>query len=248
VTVTTRSPRSDAGLPAFEPIVRRTVSEEVRDRLLRSIETGELDPGAQLPSERTLCDEFAVARTSVREAIQGLVSIGVVERRGNRTYVVEHLPALDLSSTDFRKDRVRELFEVRRLIELPMAELAAIRARPDQRTEMAVLARGFIEDMPLPEFRALDRLFHSSLARCCGNALLVELYGKVLDALFESDAFESLLYSSKNQPQVDQLVADSCADHRAIAEAIAAGDAVGTVRAVEHHLQAVEDRMVRGLE
>ena len=66
--------------------------------------------------------------------------------------------------------------------------------------------------------------------------------------LFESDAFESLLYSTKNQAQVDELVAESCVDHRAIAEAVAGGDAVGVVRAVEHHLQAVEDRMVGGLE
>jgi GntR family transcriptional repressor for pyruvate dehydrogenase complex len=235
-------------MPAFEPIVRRTVSEEVRDRLLRSIQGGDLVPGAQLPSERTLCDEFAVARTSVREAIQGLVSLGVVERRGNRTYVVEHLPSVELGTTDFRKDRVRELFEVRRLIELPMAELAATRSRPEQRTELTVLTRGFVDDMPIAEFRALDRLFHASLARCCGNPLLSELYGKVLDALFESDAFESLLYSTKNQAQVDQLIADSCAHHRAIAEAVSAGDPIATVQAVDHHLQAVEDRMVRGLE
>jgi DNA-binding FadR family transcriptional regulator len=238
-------PPAPARRDPYAPIVRRTVSEEVRDRILRSIGVGDLAPGARLPSERTLCDEFAVARTSVREAIQGLVSKGVVERRGNRTHVVEHLPAVDLG--DFRKERVRELFEVRRLIELPMAELAAVRARPDQRDELDAVANGFVDDMPLAEFRALDRAFHAVVARCCGNALLVELYGKVLDALFESDAFESLLSDEANRPEVRVLVAASCADHRAIAKAVVAADPVGVVRAVEHHLQSVEDRMLRGL-
>ena len=45
-----------------------------------------------IPSERDLAEQFRVARTSVREAIQGLLSLGVIERRGNRSFVVEHLP------------------------------------------------------------------------------------------------------------------------------------------------------------
>jgi GntR family transcriptional regulator, transcriptional repressor for pyruvate dehydrogenase complex len=53
----------------FEPISRRTISEEIRDVLVDKIRSGEMAPGAQLPSERELCDQFGVARTSVREAV-----------------------------------------------------------------------------------------------------------------------------------------------------------------------------------
>ena len=80
----------------FEPIARETVSTKIRAQLLRRITTGELAPGAQIPSERDLAEQFQVARTSVREAMQGLVSLGVIDRRGNRSYVAEHLPEVIL--------------------------------------------------------------------------------------------------------------------------------------------------------
>ena len=76
----------------LEPLERRSLPDEIRDRLLGLIRNGDLTPGQQLPAERLLCAELTVARTSVREAIQALVSLGYVERRGNRAYVVEHLP------------------------------------------------------------------------------------------------------------------------------------------------------------
>ena len=53
--------------------------------------------------------------------------------------------------------------------------------------------------MPLDEFRTLDRRFHTLIANACGNPLLVEIYGKVLDALFRSAEFESLLYDEANR-------------------------------------------------
>ena len=91
----------------FEPVSRRTVAEEIREAIGIRIREGSLAPGSQLPSERDLCEQFGVARTSVREAMQGLVTLGVVERRGNRTYVVEHLPNVQLDGTDGVKRRVR---------------------------------------------------------------------------------------------------------------------------------------------
>ena len=80
--------------PRFEPVERQTVTETVRDALLESIRSGALLPGSRLPSERSLCEEFGVARTSVREAIQGLVSLGIITKRANRPYVAEQLPGL----------------------------------------------------------------------------------------------------------------------------------------------------------
>ena len=73
------------GEVAFEPIERETVSTKIREQLLQRITTGELAPGDQVPSERELAERFQVARSSVREAMQGLVSLGVVRRRGNRS-------------------------------------------------------------------------------------------------------------------------------------------------------------------
>src|SRR5258706_11617587 len=114
--------------PRFEPIERQTVSEGIRDALLESIRSGALPPGSRLPSERSLCEEFGVARTSVREAIQGLVSLGAIVKRANRPYVAEQLPGMQLAGRDDRKRHLEELVEVRRIVEVPIARLTAARA------------------------------------------------------------------------------------------------------------------------
>jgi DNA-binding FadR family transcriptional regulator len=228
----------------FEPVARRTISSEIRDRLLEAIRTGELIPGDPLPSERVLCQEFGVARTSVREAIQGLVTAGYLERRGNRPVVAEMLPALDLNLDD-RKTLVHQLFEVRLVIEPAMARLACERASDEDRADLVSLAA----ELPptLDEFRATDRTFHATIARASGNPVLAEVHAKALAALFGSDEFASLLYAEANRREVDQIIRTATDAHRAIAAAINSGDRRRTVAAVTDHLTDVERRMLERL-
>lgn len=226
----------------FVPITRRTLSEEVREALLESIRNGDLPSGSPVPSERSLCQQFGVARTSVREAIQGLVSLGLVERRGNRNYVTELMP--DVTLGDERKRSVAEIFEVRRLVEVPVAELAACRADAEQRAEIRRLGRLFRVSMTLAEFRDADHEFHAAIAGACGNPSLAELYGKVLEALFRSTDFESLLSATENQGVVRQVIRDATKAHREIATALCAGDVSGVRKAAENHLNQVEALMV----
>jgi GntR family transcriptional regulator, transcriptional repressor for pyruvate dehydrogenase complex len=228
----------------FEPVSRRTISSAIRDRLLEAIRTGELIPGDPLPSERVLCQEFGVARTSVREAIQGLVTAGYLERRGNRPVVAEMLPTLDLTLDD-RKTLVHQLFEVRQVIEPAMARLACARASDEDRADLVSLAA----DLPptLDEFRATDRTFHSTIARASGNPVLAEVHAKALAALFGSDEFASLLYAEVNRREVEQIIRSATEAHRAIAGAIARGDRRRTVAAVTDHLTDVERRMLERL-
>ena len=141
----------------FAPVKRRTISSEIRAQLLEAIRSGELQPGSPVPAERQLCEQFGVARTSVREAIQGLTASGYLERRGNRPVVAERLPEIrltgDSATLDERKALVRQLFEVRRTIEPVMSEFAARRADDDERADIAALAARSTDH--LDEFRAL---------------------------------------------------------------------------------------------
>lgn len=230
----------------FEPVERRTVATDVREAIADRIRSGEVRPGSALPSERDLCSQFGVARTSVREAIQALSFVGLVERRGNRTYVVEHLPdvRLDANGGDRRKRSVHELFEVRRLVELPIAQLAAERATAAEREEIARIAAGFRPDMPLEQFRTLDRSFHWAVAKSCGNHTLAEVYGKVLESLLASPDFAELLTAKSNRKAVRELIRGSTEAHRSIGAAIAEGDAAGVMKWAEQHLDDVEDHML----
>jgi len=221
-----------------------TVSAEIRTRLMEAIQRGELAPGSPIPAERQLCEQFGVARTSVREAIQGLMTAGYLVRRGNRPVVADQLPGIQFDGDD-RKALVRQLFEVRRVIEPAMAEFAAMRASEAERREISELANRTTRQ--LEEFRQIDRAFHSAIARACGNPMLHEVHAKALVALFGSGEFASLLYAEINRREVNEIIVSSSESHRAIADAIVRGHTNKTVAAVERHLNDVERRMVERL-
>ncbi len=229
---------------SFNPVTRQTVSAEIRQRLADAIHTGQLAPGTPLPAERVLCQEFGVARTSVREAIQGLVIAGYLERRGNRSVVAEQLPDMNFTGDD-RKALVTQLFEVRQVIEPAIVEFATKRATETEREEIAALAATVTRD--LEEFRVIDRTFHTALARACGNPLLHEVHAKALAQLFGSGEFSSLLYAEVNRAEVLDLISTSTTAHQAIADAVVRGHTRKAVAAVVAHLDDVERRMVERL-
>ena len=232
--------------PRFGPVERRTLAEAIREQIQRQILDGALPAGARLPSERELCDEFNVARTSVREAIQGLITVGLVERHGNRAYVAEELPSVGSDFFNDSRGRVKELFEVRRLIELPMIELAACRATQEERDEIRSLAEEFHPEMQLEEFRRLDRAFPWALARASHNGLLAEVYTKVLVALFESEEWSTMLGQASSDV-MQPIIKSSGSEHRRIAAHVMEGDAVASLESMAEHLDTVEKRLVSQL-
>ncbi len=244
MTVTGNGTGDGAPASTFDPINRQTVSAEIRRRLADAIHTGQLAPGTPLPAERVLCQEFGVARTSVREAIQGLVIAGYVERRGNRSVVAERLPEVNFAGDD-RKALVTQLFEVRQVIEPAIVEMAARRATDEQRAEIAAIAAQ--SPRLLEEFRDLDKQFHAALARSCGNPLLNEVHAKALAALFGSGDLAALLYAEVNRAEVDDIISSSLAAHSAIADAVVKGHSRKAAAAVVAHLDDVERRMVERL-
>lgn len=227
----------------FTPVSRSTLSEQIRDRLLERITSGAWAPGARVPSERDLSESFGVARTSVREAMQGLVSLGVIERRGNRSFVVEHLPDVSFDESDDRKDFIRQLFETRRLLEIPIIELAALRANDVERAEITSIAQRFVPTIELSEFRELDRAFHAAIASACRNPLLVEVYQKVMNRLFQSTEVSGLLTDVNNADEVRNIVGSAADQHAALACAVASGDVAAAAAEGAAHLADVERRL-----
>jgi len=236
--------------PAFEPVTRETLSAQIRDRLLERIRSGALAPGERVPSERDLSEQFQVARTSVREAMQGLLSTGVIERRGNRSYVVEHLPEVSLDPGADRREFIRQLFEVRCLLEVPVIELAARRASDDERAEIAGIAGRFDVDagVGLDELRELDRSFHSAIARACGNRLLAEVYAKVLGRLSHAEEVACLRADDVDCAELGTIIEAAVERHRALAAAMVRGDVEAAGREGAAHLAAVEQRAIGRLD
>jgi GntR family transcriptional repressor for pyruvate dehydrogenase complex len=244
----TTEPVAPADRVAFAPVTRETLSAQIRDQLVDRIRSGVLGPGERVPSERALSEQFQVARTSVREAMQGLVSMGLIERRGNRSCVVEHLPDVTIGERDDRAQFIGQLFETRRLLEVPLIELAAARASDADRAEISRLADrfsdGFSGGESLQEFRELDHAFHSAIARACNNPLLVEVYGKVMARLFRSAEIAALLSDDANRTEVEQIIDEATVQHVSIARAIATADASTAAREGAAHLASIERSMI----
>jgi GntR family transcriptional regulator, transcriptional repressor for pyruvate dehydrogenase complex len=216
--------------PTFDPVRRDTVSAQVRQRLTDAIHAGDLAPGSPLPPERVLCQEFGVARTSVREAIQGLVIAGFVERRGNRSVVVERTTGLELDDDD-PATRVVHLLELRRAIEPALAALAAERATPAQRRLIAAV----VDPPPasLDEVRRADPALAEACANASASPLLADVHAQAM-AFGRTTGALAAMWSAAD---------DSSDPGRALttlARAVAKGDADGARHAAVDLLGLVE--------
>ena len=115
--------RQTRGLPSFEPAERKTISRVVFDQIVTEIRRGSLRPGDRLPTEQELVTAFKVSRSSVREALRGLVTLGLIETRQGRALValqaesplVEATRNVDMDHLNRRA--LLDLLEVREALE-----------------------------------------------------------------------------------------------------------------------------------
>ena len=137
---------------ALQRVERRSVPDDVFDQIVADVMTGDLGPGASLPSERRLAEVLGVSRPAVREALQRLAHAGLVEvRQGDATVVrdfrrsggLDLLPRLLFSRTGLDVKVARSVLEARLHIGPKIAELAAERRKP----QLAAALESAIDDL-----------------------------------------------------------------------------------------------------
>lgn len=179
--------------PEPEAIKRRKLSDEVQDRLLTIIHSGNFQPGDALPSERELMASFGVGRPAIREAMQNLQRMGLVEiRHGERPRVAK--PSIDqmvgqMSETmrhvlSFSETSMDHLKEARLTFECEMARIAAAKATPSDVANLRQIVR--LEAAALSDagrFMNLDGEFHRTLASISGNPIFSGLSRALFDWL-----------------------------------------------------------------
>ncbi len=213
--------------------------EQVVDRISGQIFEGVLKKGDQLPNERALAEIFGVSRTVIREAMKTLASEGLVEvRTGHGTFVVDDTAGAFKNSiaTLMRvggdADRLRELVELRELLEPGVAALAARRAEPDDITKLeASIAdmSGAMDD--LDAFIRADNRFHQQLAIASRNRIIPRILDSVVDMLNE---LRGDIFGVEGGPERGQT------HHRTILAAIKERDAAAAQIAMEDHLAQVK--------
>lgn len=126
---------------SLSPIIRSKLAETVAQQLLSQIRSNALEPGTRMPSERELMSALGVGRSTIREAMNGLAMLGVLDiRQGQGAFVrdpdagaaMHHGIAVALS-----RGITRDLFEARMLVEVHVARLAAERRTEADLSEIA---------------------------------------------------------------------------------------------------------------
>lgn len=132
---------TDSQVISLSPIRRDKLTETVADRLLGEIREKAIRPGTKMPSERELMRALGVGRSTIREAVNGLAMLGVLEiRQGQGAFVLDPdagLAAPRAIAAALSKGITRDLFEARRVVEVHVARLAAERRTESDLTEIA---------------------------------------------------------------------------------------------------------------
>lgn len=218
------------------------LSTLVASSISREIAQGRLKPGDQLPTEQALATTFGVSRNVVREAIARLRSEGRIwSQQGRGAFVADATNATVLTidyETLQRADSFRNLFELRGMLEVQIAALAATR-RSDADIAAMEEALDGMRTAPYGSVAWLknDLGFHRAVAEATQNPYM----GQFL--VFVSERVRESILAAGNQQKSDDMARTTLGEHERILAAIKAGDAKGASAAMTRHLAGAASRV-----
>ena len=231
---------TDVGRVEPKQLGRRVLRprQQVEEALRNAVLSGDLKTGERLPPESELARQFSVSRPTIREALSGLETQGLIRKvpgAGGGSFVqamnhhslgemlhesMHHLMRLGSLSFD-------EVSAVRELLEAPSASLAAMHRTQEDIAELRAIVdkqkRLSVDD---PEIPSLDAEFHTAIARVSGNRALAALVFAV-HRVTEPVSYLDL------SPEVGRK---TVLQHQRIVKAIKAGEAQAAEAAIIEHL------------
>lgn len=226
-----------------EKSARKSLGAKTEDELMMYIQKQRIEPGRKIPTEYELAEMFHVGRSTVREAVKGLVSRGILEvRRGDGTYVINTIP---LNTDPFGFGKIENqyqltlnLIDVRLMLEPEIAALACRNATDEELIQLQKLCdeterlylsgRNHIEK---------DLEFHACIAKCSKNQIVEMLIPMINAAIIN---FANLTHKTLKDETIDT--------HRAITRAILQRDMVGAKGAMSMHLTYNRQRVLELLK
>ncbi len=223
----------------IKPIRPKRISDQVFEQLHDLIMRSEFKPGEKIMTERELAQAFNVSRTSVRDAINKLVVMGMLEQRqGQGTFVRQ--PGAETHAFITRimasqKAGLQDLLEVRVGIECHAAALAALRATPEDivklETCLALIEAQARDGRLRPH---ADARFHMAMAEATHNPLQIYLMKQFQDFLVYGIQ-ENLITLNKAAIDLETVVRQ----HARILAAIRQQDVEGAYQATKAHIEAM---------
>lgn len=227
-------------------VKRVSLSQQVVKSLMAYISDGTKKVGDKIPTEQTLCEMMGIGRSTLREAIHVLIANGYIEiRPGHGTYI----KSIDMSENErlanwFRTNEIPiiDILTVRNVVDPLTAKLAAqksVQADIDALNQIVALTQQAIDAGDLMEIARLDEQFHTYIAQCSKNELLVAINRVIAKSLAD---FRCNTFRVKSN--VDNLIKP----HQIIVEAIRRHDEQGSEQAMMHHLDCVRHDLGKSKE
>ena len=177
---------------AIQKVVKSSVSQQVFDQLRQQILSGSWKPGDKLPSENELAAQFGVSRVTVRNALQKLSGLGLLETRfGEGSFIRgpeagaalnQLVPMLYLG-----RETLKDILTFRRMVEGPICEIACRRATDGEIAQLReLLDQMERSEADLAAFARLDSRFHCMLARLTRSNMMQQIYQIIDDAIQSS--------------------------------------------------------------
>ena len=220
---------------------RTRLHASVSEDVAAAIVAGEIPPGVFLPTEMNLAAQFGVSRTVIREAVKVLATKGLVEvlhGQGVRVLPPQSWNAFDPLILHLRERNggllqlLRELLQVRRLVEIEVAALAAEMATAEELVELQRLLVQMDAAYDLDAYNRLDLQLHDYLATITHNSLLPALLRPVSELLALG---RDVTLKTRGTSTFAQT------GHREIVEAVVQRDPAAARAAMERHLRLFED-------
>ena len=221
----------------FSAIRQSKVSEDIVDQIKRLIREGQLKPGERLPSERQLARILEVGRSSLREAINSLALMGLVEVRQRKGIYVGTVstplisdPLRLLMAAD--RDMFTHLYDIRIDIEVASAMAAAENRNNEQLTVMASHLASMQDTCQEHSYSAeSDLQFHLAIAEATGNFLRVHIIKEIFD-MTRNQLHTALETVTALQGNLDAIYRQ----HSDVYQAIADKNQLGAGAAMRRHL------------
>jgi DNA-binding FadR family transcriptional regulator len=229
---------------SLQPAPRRKLSETVAQQLMEAFAA--LPPGAKVPSERELTRDHGVGRSTVREALNGLAVLGVLEiRHGQGAFITDQGPTIATGdgaaqpsalTAALERGVTREFIEARLLVEVTVARLAAERRTEDDLRQIEAALSVQEERLADADVEAVVGVASSF------NLLIAEAaHNEVLAAMIES--FVGLM--KERGPRLYALPGFGRWDlkeHRSIYEAVRDQDSEQAAALMREHILQLADR------
>lgn len=224
----------------LKPVERTTLPQSILEKLIFEIKRGTWLPGAKIPNEKDLASTFSVSRNCIREALKTLNNMKILESKpGKGTFVAKDamrkILTSELIEKGYRDSTLKEITEVRMLLEAQSVFWAAERASDEELEELySILEKSkTYKKMSLDEQIELHFEFHEAIARLSKNSFLIRL----LDSMRAEIEAERLQYDDYSpEAQMDLIK-----DQEEIINYILSRDAQRAKEAMERHL-------IRGLK